>query len=344
MQTPQDYIRAERLKAKYYQKFGDFDSRQLSDYLKKLPTEKDRKIAEAIWKDRNNQSLSEIWERTTQNYREQLLIGLVNNAQLQKLVKETYLGVLPTGDVNAFAKYAENGEKMVILNEGLLHTIHYWSSFFLRTLDDGNDNFFWDDEKMRNDSLKWIYHVWNNKNSPDIEVPNIFPKTADSWKLAQVLTFSGIVFVIAHEFGHLLHDHKGYSKDRLTNHQMEYDADKIGMEVALKYSIVRGTIAFPDDTFYTKFMLFGPYLVFNILALFGVNDSETHPSILNRLEKLNNGYDSYARDYLGDQKYKLFMESIDSDYFEKMQNISKKLMGRHLLYAAELGKLSEKWA
>jgi len=343
MKSPSEYINEERLKRGYNRKFGSIDHKNLDDYLAYLPTENDKQIASNIWKGRNNKSVSEIWEETTQEYKNHLLIGLVDIKELKKLVDETYIGVLPTGEVNAFATYAENGERMIILNEGLLYTIHFWSSFFLRSLDENNDDFFWKDEKVRCDALHWIYNIWTNQLDNDLDVPNIFPKKADSWALSQLLTFSTIVFVLAHEFGHILHNHNGYSNDRRKNHEMEFQADRIGLETAFKYSFYRGITNFKDDTFFMKFMLYSPYLLFNIFALFGIHNTHTHPSVLHRLENIEHFYENFAQNYLGPEKFNTLMRDIDADYFQKMNRIGEKHLNRHLRYSDELKLLMTSW-
>ena len=339
MITPKEYIYKERKKSGYFNKLKNVNQRQLEQYLEQIPNSKDRLKARKIWQNRSDKTLSDIWEETTSDYKTNLMIGLSDVPELKKIVDETYIGVLPTGEVNAFAKFAPNGERMIIVNEGLLYTIHYWSGFFLRSLEEQKDNFFWKNEELKEESLRWIFNIWNNKLSLDENTPEIFPKSTDGWKLSQALTNSSIVFVLSHEIGHIFHNHTKYSQDRIINHKMEIDADRIALETTFKYAYYRGIVNFSDDSYYTKFMLAAPYLIFSIFALFGINNSRTHPSVLDRIDIINKKYNKIAFEYLGIEKFKLLLEYLDLDIFEKLKKIGSKQLDRHLVYAKELNRL-----
>jgi hypothetical protein len=151
--------------------------------------------------------------------------------------------------------------------------------------------------------------------------------------LSEELYNASLCFIVAHEIGHIRLNHKGYSSDIVSNHQMEFDADLHGLEVATRFALVRGSLC--DDSWVYKFALFAPLFVMSLLSLFGNTDSETHPSAGRRLENLIRNQDAVLRKVCKDNIHTI-LDFLDDDIFDVLSRTSRNLLKIATTFADEI--------
>ncbi len=303
-----DYMRKKHgLNNKY-----DLPDNWLEDFLQRLPST-ERKKAKKIWLERRNKISPIIHDEMIDTYLKQ--IKPILNPIEKEITDKTFFGIMPTYQFNAYAGFTPKGDRTVILHFALVHTLGFWTHVYVRSWEEKNWDFFTDSNLYN--SLNYIIHSWqglpyNNK------LPDIYPKTKDSWDLDQCLVMSAISFIIGHEIGHVLHDHRGYGTDRIKNHKMEYDADRCGLSIMLRHSLVK-TLAIKGDTYHTKFMLLGPFLALAVCSLFNNHSSDTHPSPSDRCKNLHTIYRQELSNILG-IFLNDFLDDIDHDVFDVLSN------------------------
>jgi hypothetical protein len=309
--------------------YGSFDLpiQLIEQYIARLPPQNQGEALN-IWKARYGVSIGAIEDAQMQEYLQHLK-PVLNEAEAEA-AGGTYFGIYPTGEFNGYVDYTPKGDRILILHEGLPCTLHYWSSLFVRSLEDGSDTAVSRDPATCMAAFSWIARIWYPKVKCSPSIPDVFPKTEDSWGLAQVLTFSSILFVLGHEIGHLVLKHGSYINDAARNHKEEFDADLVGLKIIIRYALLRG-LNF-DDSYYTKFMLFAPYLVLAAISTLGDTDSETHPSATRRFKRIEASYQKQIRGLLGKNAYKAFLAEFDNDIMKRLSDIGTVLMGRHSVY------------
>jgi hypothetical protein len=105
--------------------------------------------------------------------------------------------------------------------------------------------------------------------------PDIYPTSQDGWRFSECLALSAIAFVMGHEIGHVLRKHSSYTGSARDNHRMEFEADRTGLSIAVRYALLKAATMEESDSYYLKFMLYGPLLAVGVISLFGDADSET---------------------------------------------------------------------
>lgn len=253
--TPAEWLDSVRQK---YGLVGNLDvpDSWLEDLLGRIP-EADREAARKVWLGRRSQSASQVQDELVQTYLQEVLPVLRPNERT--VVETTFFGILPTYQFNAFAGFTPGGDRIVILHLALVHTLSYWSHWYLRTKDEGGRDYLRETPEQLLQALPYIVSIWLGQQ-PHGRLPDIYPKTADSWQLDRCLVFSAISFILGHEVGRILGGHSGYGPDCVQNHAMEFEADRGGLSIAIRHSLVKSA-AIEGDTYHTKFMLFGHYLL-----------------------------------------------------------------------------------
>lgn len=198
----------------------------------------------------------------------------------QRALEDIAIGVLPTGDVNAFAIRVPGGGDVIGFNYGLLSFLLALDKLLmsragvfslepLLTLDEVRD-----EARMLADAFK---------NRAELKRRLLAPRRM---MMAASLSSAQIAFIVGHELGHVLMRHLEVDNTFESSHEMEFAADARGAEMVigtyLKNSdplfgtvVHAATMAAPDIFFtYQAF-------AFNLTT-----DSPTHPSALTRRERL----------------------------------------------------------
>jgi hypothetical protein len=291
----------------------------LGDLLSKIP-ESDREKARAIWMSRYEKTVGEVADELMQQYIDQILPVLT--PRQREIANSTFFGIYPTRKVNGFSGLTPRGDRIVILHEGLGYTINFWSHWYLRNLDEEGKNYLLDDPEQLYLVLRYILRVWYGY-TPDNKLPDIYPKSEDTWQLSEFMTLSAIAFVLGHEIGHIERNHKAYSSNKDRNHSMEYEADRVGLAVSIRYSLLK-VAALELDNYYSKFMLFAPLFALAVMSLFGDTSTITHPSPSSRHDHLLASYEKEMGLILGEH-FGPVVADIDEDLFSILETNSHRL-------------------
>jgi hypothetical protein len=298
----------------------------LEDFLGRLP-ESERKAAREIWVARRSTLASEVHDKMMEEYLKQVLPVLRQDEK--RLATTTFFGVLPTYQFNAYAGKTPRGDQIVILHHELAYTLSYWSHWYLRMKDERGRAYLNEDPEKLFEALAYIVAVWHGQR-PNSKLPDIYPNTYDSWQLDQCLVFSAIAFVIGHELGHILAGHDGYGPHQVQNHEMEFEADRRGVSVAVRHSLVKSALI-RGDTYHAKFMLFGPLFALAVVSLLSDHDSHTHPSASQRRIRMLAAYEHELRSSLGD-KFDDFLDDVDRDVIAVLERNSELLFNLYSGY------------
>jgi hypothetical protein len=282
----------------------------LDDFLGRLP-ESERKAAREVWNARRSISAAGVHDELMEQYLQQILPVL--RADETRVAQSTFFGLLPTYQFNAFAGRTPRGDRIVILHHALVHTLSCWSHWYLRTKEEGGHGYLHRDPDGLIRALTYFATIWLGQ-SPSGPLPDIYPRTADSWRLHDSLVFSAISFIIGHELGHTLLGHSGYGVDRSWNHAMEFAADRSGLSVAIRHSLVKSVVN-QGDTYHIKFALFGPLFALAVMSLVSDRSSNTHPSPSERRAALLSAYGTELRDILRD-RFDEFLDAADRDVLD----------------------------
>lgn len=309
----------------------------LKEFINRIP-EKFRKNAEKIWFARYNVNISDIHDELMETYLQQIK-PILTKDELE-IIKNTYFGIFPTCDFNGFAGYTPKGDRIVLLHEGLGYTINFWSHWYLRLLDENGIDYLLKNPTSLEYVLSYILSIWYGKQNYKTPLPDIYPKTEDSWSLSERLTLSSIAFVLGHEIGHIYYGHNKYSNNKNHNHKMEFEADLVSLRISIRFSLIKSTLIY-SDTYYTKYMLFGPLFALGIMSLFGDSDSLTHPSPSSRRDNIINNIMNEIRTLVGDEKFDVFLEEMDIDLHDILKRNSDRLFEKFKDYREIINLMDE---
>lgn len=212
------------------------------------------------------------------------------------------LGTLPINELNAFVRSFPNGQMLIALNEGLIDFIYLMgrvvASFFTKT-DENNDTdtiTFTLNEEVIAEALE------NNKNGhtkfietlvlyfayENLHISSIYYEKDNNKHLSGVLYDNAELFVVAHEYSHILLDHLSPNRELIKhfldedsslyqlirNWTDEYSADALAVQSVLAYN--RNTL----NGWMCGYL--GVELCISCLEViekfFNIDSSETHPS------------------------------------------------------------------
>ncbi|MCP9319095.1 hypothetical protein KBX73_04740 [Acetobacter persici] len=236
----------------------------------------------------NHVDLSNIAEKND-IWRDEKIIEVVKsimilNEEQSLALKSVNIYIYPTPDIRARVATTPKGDKLILLHSGLIHTIFQISQLIAL---------------MENPKL---YSEYMNKEgvltalcadigrsfSDDIKKIKfdhkltVIPLNRDQYNTAATIAYGCIIFIIAHEIGHLVHNHLGYTNNEKLNHKAEFEADEIACDIFYQYcktSILTLTKPQVDSLFCVPFMAIG---IINMLSTSTVG----HPSPKTRLEKI----------------------------------------------------------
>ena len=294
----------------------------LDAFIARIPND-DREKAREVWTSRYQMTYGEIHDDLMLQYLEQMRPVLKENERAAS--EKIFFGILETFEFNGYAGYTPRGDRVIVLHQGLGNTLSGWSHWFARSVveEGGLDYLRRSPEKLVY-ALEFTLRAWYGRIKPDMRMPDLYPSTNDGWHLSECLTFSAMTFVIGHELGHILHNHDAYTADTEQNHAMEYEADKTGLSICLRHSLLKGS--YMPDNYYTKFMLFAPFFALAVMSLLGDSDTDTHPSPTSRRDHLLSMYETEARSLLG-PKYDAVVQEIDEDLFHVIRKNSLSTFG-----------------
>ena len=283
------------------------------DYLINSLPEEDRAAATDVWKSRVGKSIASIHDEQFGRYFERIVPALDEVGA--GIAATTYFGLYPTYDFNGYAGHTPRGDRIVMLHAGLPHTLSLWSHLCIRQLEQGGG---WEvlerHLNLHHELLNYFSALWHETNIP--KIPEVRPQTPDGWRLSEELTMAAVCFVVGHEIGHIKHAHAGYSNDVTSNHQQEFEADRYGLHLCIRYTLLYCNRF--DDTYFTKMMLFGPFLALAVIALLAPTDSVTHPSAVRRDEFMLDQFSIVLREILRDRA-----DAFASDTDEHLLDVLK---------------------
>lgn len=291
----------------------------LDDLVSHIP-EQDRKKAREVWVNRRGRPAYEIFNELMADYLDQ--IKHILKPEEREIFDNTYFALLPIMDFNGYAGFTPKGDRVIVLHEAIGYTLNYWSHWYLRLMEEG-ETYFSGNPRRFIGITEYIADVWYG-NRPTGKMPDIYPSTMDSWELQDMLTLSAISFVIGHEIGHILHKHSGYSAKQEVNHAMKYEADRAGLSIAIRHSMVK-SIALKRDNYSTKFGLFAPLFAIGVIGMFGNKSSLTHPSASQRAEKILSCYADVFKEIFREHSETIWDE-IDPNMLDILSNNSAQLL------------------
>ncbi len=299
---------------------GNFSTstEELEDLLQRIP-ESHRDVARKIWQSRYQISKSEIHDELMEQYLDEVKPAL--NPKEFGVVNSTFFGLMPTAKFNGYAGFSPRGDRVVILHEGLGYTLSFWSHWHLRSLiDEGGLDYLGSNPISLINAFIHILQCWYGYKPDLTKRPDIYPKSVDAWELSQCMTLAAISFVLGHEIGHILKDHKGYTSNVAVNHAQEYEADRIGLSITVRHALLKSA-CLQKDNYFDKLMLFGPLFALGVMSLFGDHSSKTHPSPSQRRLKLLKSYEDEFKTIFDDKH----LSEINEDLFNILTRNSSNL-------------------
>lgn len=172
------------------------------------------------------------------------------------------VGTLPINELNAFVCPFPNGQMLLVLNEGLIQFFYLMgrviASFFNKSGEDKETSEFDFDKEVILENLK-NKKVGHNKfietlflyfTYKDLDISNIYFEKDENKELSGVLYDNAELFVVAHEYSHILLDHLSpdkkcekrfldeesslYQIDR--NWEDEFYADSLALQAVLAHN------------------------------------------------------------------------------------------------------------
>jgi len=157
----------------------------LEDFLARIPAS-DRDKAREVWTKRYTMTIPEIQDELMQQYLEPLMPVL--KTEERDIAETTFFGILPTHDFNGYAGFTPRGDRVIILHEGLVHTLSFWSSWYLRVMEESGKDFLIDNPEELSVALSYILSVWYGSMRPP-RLPDVYPKDKDSLGPQRMLDF-----------------------------------------------------------------------------------------------------------------------------------------------------------
>jgi hypothetical protein len=303
-------------------------TQDLDNLISALPANQQQR-ARKVWEGRIGKTVGSILDEQFQSELES--IKLVLDGIDLDILSQSHLGLFLTNDFNAWTGSDPTGVgRVVVLHEGIPHALIAWANCYVRFIELSST-----DEiaalAIFPPTISYITSVWSSLVTRH---PWRRPQNSENTTLSEELYFSSLCFIVAHEIGHMRLGHQGYTADSVSNHQMEFDADLHGLEVATKFALARASLC--DDSLVYKLALFAPLFVMSLLSLFCNADSETHPSPGRRLENLIQNQEAVLRgvckEHIG-----ILLDFLDDDLFDVLSRNSRNLLMISTAYASEAG-------
>ncbi|MCD1599912.1 hypothetical protein [Rheinheimera aquimaris] len=274
--TPKEWLNNERA-TKGFSGASQIDRKWIDHLVSKVPIEDQPKTRE-IWLSRIGKTVGEIHDEQMEEYERRFEVVL--SEEELAVSNECYFGIMPTREFNAYTGRTPWGDRVIILHDALTHIIAIWCHWYSRSSEEGRNTL--NTDERRHMMLEYFVGVWNEIPVSQ-KTPDIYPSSKDQWSYSESLAIACMNFVMGHELGHVLHDHKAYGPEDEKNHLMEYQADEKGVEICVKMFLSLSNAKLND---YADSYLVAPFVSLGIISLFGNESSPTHPSVTMRKDKV----------------------------------------------------------
>lgn len=264
----------------------------LSEYLRRLP-ESQQPVARAAWQRLRASSMNETLDRMILPYLHDFVAVLTEDELAA--ASTIWFALLPTFEFNAHASRTPRGDRVILLHHTLLYTLGFWSHWYLRLSEERHDYLVADPRKLRS-VLEFFAELWRGQRFTS-DPACIYPTTQNSWELDEVLTKAAVVFVLGHELGHIMKGHLGYGEDPQVNHEMEFEADRVGLSITIRHALVNSFKE--NDSYFAKYGIFGSLFAIAVMSFRSDLDSRTHPSASRRRDRLMAAIPSELQAFLG---------------------------------------------
>jgi len=257
-------------------------------------------------------------------------------------IKDVFIGVFPTYEVDGFAGRTPRGDKIVMLHAGLFVSLSLLADLFVCERDSYNEgeNFLESNLEAVLQHLACVSKLWveNQTLQAMYSVP-MAPTTAESMKHSGAIGIAAATFFLGHELGHIIDAHRNYDwRMQELNHKMEYDADHWGLRFCIRYILFNLPALYSKEIIYSRLSLLGPFLALGLIAAISNERSLTHPSASDRFERIKNIIKDVIRDEFnafsadGDKMYKAYKKSMGEDFEGLTLSLGEKIFKKHISY------------
>lgn len=206
----------------------------------------------------------------------------------RKLMDDVFIGIMPTGLMNAQNIKTSEGNTIIALHSGLLETVDTISRYLpVQIKADLSTKMFPDNDILLLNYLCAIGQLWMPELQNlqyDITALSRLPEA--SWKRVDMLMKTALAFILGHEIFHLVNDQE-YSEVMSENHTLEFDADFYGLNHAAKVFWKASAVEDGLSLELTTYALLGPYVALATEAIAAKTNSKNHPPSKNRLEQID---------------------------------------------------------
>lgn len=297
----------------------EWNDQVMSTLLASMP-QGQRPEAEKVWRSRVGSPISDIHEEQIMQYLSSLVIPkkLLDDISISA---EQFI-LMPTNEINAYAGTTPRGDRIVVIHQALTHVVAIFSHWLLFAQEEASMRKSVPHE-INKEMERYFLAIWFSDSSFQNR-PQAWPKTEEFWELSEFLSFSVMRFILAHEIGHIFHNHKGYTASQDDNHRMEYEADDFAFQCCIWTSVVGGITL--DDNYFSLYSLLGPFFGLAIISLLGDEDTNTHPSCQKRLARLLSNFDERFEESTSKVGTAKFIEWLGADFKEVIQSLTAQSM------------------
>ena len=246
------------------------------------------------------------------------MIKLICKENNLKITNDIVLGTLPIDAFDAYTCEFPNKQKLIALSHGLFFFLHSMgnvlASFFTMQKDSKDEkkeifdfnpetvlNNITNNKRENNNFVNVLFLFCINKNYISVK-----KQLTNNGSLAFVFYDIAELFIVAHEYSHILLDHLSENKEFmkkflsddselyqiLRNWEEEYSADELALQFVLASSNEN------------KYGFFGSYLAIEFLfgcfsiieKIYGIEATETHPSAQMRIDNVRRSLYKYLPD------------------------------------------------
>lgn len=288
------------------------------DFLLSVLPEKNRDEAERVWLSRCGKNILDIKKEQIELYLQSLEPFFIDEERV--LYDSLKIDILPNS--TAFNASSHNDEKTVLVHDALPHIMALFSHYFSKSSSKGEN--YLTHPAAYPEFIFYLASLLSGKpeNIGEYQyIKLIYPDTTEDWEYSEKLTVACIHFVLLHEIGHIKKQDE-LSTSKSMNHAMEFAADKFAFEK----SVLMG--AFGDGQ--VDIHCFAPLFTLCVMSLWNNAESDTHPSIYKRIDKMKEHYRNikvFSEDVLGvlfgfaDQVLAT-MQFMQEDFYETMCRIN----------------------
>ncbi len=268
----------------------------------------------------------------------QIPLKCILSNEEKKIIDDIYFSIYPTFEVSAIVKKIPRGDKVVLIHDGLFLSLSRMSQLQLYEVEWNDNDFIKANYDQIIEHLLSVSNLWN-PNSKIKENKTIKTKTSKFRKYSGALTHASILFVLGHEYGHILSNHPSYNNDQNFNHRMEFEADTWGCKLLIRHIMLNGVHM--DDNVVLNYLLLGPFLTFGLIAMIKNKESLTHPSPSNRMTRFKKKFIFNITKEIQSTAWKKINDAIDIDSLNNLLDIGEKMFLKHIEYGKIINKINQ---